>query len=136
MISFGGATPPDDSETRERWGEEKTAAWLYGALARSEGDATRSQLFRDLAGEADHVEIVIHPDNTATFYVGKTDGGQGTGTAFRQMMCDELDIERGGDCSAPGIIASAVLAGHRYAREMDGPAVEVPFRRDDPVIVD
>src|SRR4029450_5447233 len=37
--------------------------------------------------------IVIHPDNTATFYVGKTDGGQGTGTAFRQMMCDELDIE-------------------------------------------
>src|SRR6185295_12508676 len=24
--------------------------------------------------------------------VGKTDGGQGTGTAFRQMMCDELDI--------------------------------------------
>ncbi|HEX5045514.1 MAG TPA: molybdopterin cofactor-binding domain-containing protein, partial [Gammaproteobacteria bacterium] len=36
--------------------------------------------------------IVIHPDNTATFYVGKTDGGQGTGTAFRQMMSDELDI--------------------------------------------
>ena len=36
--------------------------------------------------------IVIHPDNTATFYVGKTDGGQGTGTAFRQMMADELDI--------------------------------------------
>lgn len=37
--------------------------------------------------------IVIHPDNTATFYVGKTDGGQGTGTAFRQMMSDELDID-------------------------------------------
>ena len=36
--------------------------------------------------------IVIHPDNTATFFVGKTDGGQGTGTAFHQMMCDELDI--------------------------------------------
>ena len=36
--------------------------------------------------------IAIHADNTATFYVGKTDGGQGTGTAFRQMMCDELDI--------------------------------------------
>lgn len=36
--------------------------------------------------------IVMHPDNTATFFVGKTDGGQGTGTAFRQMMCDELDI--------------------------------------------
>ncbi|HEY8520865.1 MAG TPA: molybdopterin cofactor-binding domain-containing protein [Gammaproteobacteria bacterium] len=36
--------------------------------------------------------IVIHPDNRATFFVGKTDGGQGTGTAFRQLMCDELDI--------------------------------------------
>ena len=36
--------------------------------------------------------IVIHEDNTATFYVGKTDCGQGTGTAFRQMMSDELDI--------------------------------------------
>jgi nicotinate dehydrogenase subunit B len=36
--------------------------------------------------------IVIHPDNTATFFVGKTDGGQGTGTAFRQLMCDELDM--------------------------------------------
>ena len=36
--------------------------------------------------------IVVHPDNTATFYVGKTDCGQGTGTSFRQMMSDELDI--------------------------------------------
>ena len=36
--------------------------------------------------------IVIHEDDTATFYVGKTDCGQGTGTAFRQMMSDELDI--------------------------------------------
>jgi nicotinate dehydrogenase subunit B len=36
--------------------------------------------------------IVIHEDNTATFYVGKTDPGQGTGTCFRQLMSDELDI--------------------------------------------
>lgn len=36
--------------------------------------------------------IMVHPDNTASFFVGKTDGGQGTGTAFRQIMCDELDI--------------------------------------------
>jgi CO/xanthine dehydrogenase Mo-binding subunit len=36
--------------------------------------------------------IVIRPDGTATFYVGKTDLGQGTGTAFRQVMSDELDI--------------------------------------------
>jgi CO/xanthine dehydrogenase Mo-binding subunit len=36
--------------------------------------------------------IVVHQDNSATFYVGKTDCGQGTGTAFRQIMSDELDI--------------------------------------------
>jgi nicotinate dehydrogenase subunit B len=36
--------------------------------------------------------IVIRADNTATFYVGKTDLGQGTGTAFRQIMSDELDM--------------------------------------------
>ena len=36
--------------------------------------------------------LVVHDDGTATFYVGKTDGGQGTGTAMRQMMCDELDL--------------------------------------------
>ena len=36
--------------------------------------------------------IVIHQDNTAIFYVGKTDCGQGTGTSFRQMMSDELDF--------------------------------------------
>jgi len=36
--------------------------------------------------------IVIHENNTATFYVGKTDAGQGTGTGFRQLMSDELDI--------------------------------------------
>jgi nicotinate dehydrogenase subunit B len=36
--------------------------------------------------------IVIHENNTATFYVGKTDLGQGTGTSFRQMMSDELDM--------------------------------------------
>src|SRR5262245_38681506 len=36
--------------------------------------------------------IVIRENNTATFYVGKTDCGQGTGTAFRQIMADELDM--------------------------------------------
>ena len=36
--------------------------------------------------------IVIREDNTATFFVGKTDLGQGTGTAFRQIMADELDM--------------------------------------------
>jgi CO/xanthine dehydrogenase Mo-binding subunit len=36
--------------------------------------------------------IAVREDGTATFYVGKTDLGQGTGTAFRQIMSDELDI--------------------------------------------
>jgi CO/xanthine dehydrogenase Mo-binding subunit len=36
--------------------------------------------------------IVIGEDNSATFYVGKTDLGQGTGTAIRQIMSSELDI--------------------------------------------
>lgn len=36
--------------------------------------------------------IVVREDNTATFYVGKTDCGQGTGTSFRQLMSDEMDI--------------------------------------------
>jgi CO/xanthine dehydrogenase Mo-binding subunit len=36
--------------------------------------------------------IVIRENNTATFFVGKTDLGQGTGTAFRQIMAGELDF--------------------------------------------
>jgi dimethylamine/trimethylamine dehydrogenase len=35
-----------------------------------------------------------------------------------------------GDCLAPGLIAHAVYAGHRYAQELDSPPHgEVPFRR-------
>src|SRR5260370_9094667 len=30
--------------------------------------------------------LPIHENNTATFYVGKTDCAQGTGTSFRQLM--------------------------------------------------
>jgi dimethylamine/trimethylamine dehydrogenase len=56
--------------------------------------------------------------------------------ALYHELCDELDLERVGDCGAPGIIASAVMAGHRYAREMDAPLADVPFRRDDSVMVD
>ncbi len=36
--------------------------------------------------------IVVREDGSATFYVGKTDCGQGTGTSFRQIMSDELDV--------------------------------------------
>jgi len=40
-------------------------------------------------------------------------------------------VERIGDCRAPGIIAAAVYAGHRVAREMDAPdSGDVSFRRE------
>jgi dimethylamine/trimethylamine dehydrogenase len=40
-------------------------------------------------------------------------------------------VERIGDCRSPGIIAAAVHAGHRTAREMDAlDADDVPFRRE------
>lgn len=40
-----------------------------------------------------------------------------------------------GDAEAPGLIAHAVYAGHRYARELDAPLAEdaVPFRRHFPI---
>lgn len=39
-------------------------------------------------------------------------------------------VRRIGDAEAPGLIAHAVYAGHRYARELDAePAGEVPFKR-------
>jgi dimethylamine/trimethylamine dehydrogenase len=44
---------------------------------------------------------------------------------------DEIDIERIGDCLAPGTIATAVYSGHRYARELDADVpVGVPFLRE------
>ena len=38
-------------------------------------------------------------------------------------------LRRIGDCDAPAIIAAAVYAGHRYARELDAAEVS-PARRD------
>jgi len=36
--------------------------------------------------------IAIAQDGTVTLFLGKTDNGQGTGTALKQMMADELDV--------------------------------------------
>ncbi len=41
-----------------------------------------------------------------------------------------IEIVRVGDCSAPGTIAAAVFAGHRYARELDSDPADVPFLRE------
>jgi dimethylamine/trimethylamine dehydrogenase len=46
-------------------------------------------------------------------------------------LAGEVDVERIGDCLAPGTIATAVYSGHRYAREMDAEVpLPVPFRRE------
>jgi dimethylamine/trimethylamine dehydrogenase len=51
--------------------------------------------------------------------------------ALFHSLRDEIDIERIGDCLAPGTIATAVYSGHRYAREMDQKAtVGLPFLRE------
>ncbi|MEO8593187.1 MAG: molybdopterin cofactor-binding domain-containing protein [Candidatus Solibacter sp.] len=68
----------------------QSAGWVNEAAAQSAAPAAGPYPdpdFRQLDSW-----IVIHENNTATFYVGKTDLGQGTGTGFRQLMCDELDI--------------------------------------------
>jgi len=44
-------------------------------------------------------------------------------------------IKRIGDCLAPGLIASAVYSGHRYAREFDEPHPgDVPFKRERSIV--
>jgi dimethylamine/trimethylamine dehydrogenase len=42
-----------------------------------------------------------------------------------------IDVQRIGDCLAPGTIATSVYAGHQYAREMDADTpADVRFRRE------
>ena len=77
IVSFGAASVITE------WGADPIASVLGAADAGPYPDPDYKQL---------DSWIVVHADNTATFYVGKTDCGQGTGTAFRQMMSDELDI--------------------------------------------
>ncbi len=79
VVSLGAASLADA-------GPLVAAAGQGGAAARGAGPYPDPD-FRQLDSW-----IVIRQDSTATFYVGKTDLGQGTGTAFRQIMSDELDI--------------------------------------------
>jgi len=44
-------------------------------------------------------------------------------------------LARIGDCLAPGLIASAVFSGHKFAREFDEPAPgDVPFKRERNIV--
>ncbi len=72
---------------------------VFGGAANTKGDAQSNGQAKEGSGPYHDPDfrqvdswITIHENNTATFYVGKTDPGQGTGTAFRQLMSDELDI--------------------------------------------
>ncbi len=49
-----------------------------------------------------------------------------------------LSVQRIGDAEAPGPIAWATYAGHRYARELDGPDIgdALPFRREITALAD
>lgn len=76
-----------------RRGFLKGAGWLaVGVASSAMGQAPAAGPYRDPDFRQLDSWIVIHENNTATFFVGKTDPGQGTGTAFRQLMADELDI--------------------------------------------
>ncbi len=100
-------TTPAIGRALARWGEGRsrrdflrtsglfvfglTAAGLAGAARQTDG-SVRSGPYPD----PDFLDLdswlVVDEDGRATFYIGKTDGGQGTGTATQQMLCDELDI--------------------------------------------
>jgi dimethylamine/trimethylamine dehydrogenase len=46
-------------------------------------------------------------------------------------LVNEFEIQRIGDCLAPGTVATAVYSGHKYARELDAsPMAPVSFLRD------
>jgi dimethylamine/trimethylamine dehydrogenase len=58
-----------------------------------------------------------------------------TGNAAALQEAGIKSVTRIGDCLAPGLIAYAVYAGHRYARELDTNDVgEVKFRRPLPLM--
>ena len=92
-----GADERGDRMTTTRRDFIKSSGVLVVGLSR--GRRHRARRARHGAGPYPDLDyrqldswIVIRPDNTATFFVGKTDLGQGTGTAFRQIMADELDM--------------------------------------------
>ncbi len=105
MISSHGIPKPiEDVLVTHRRGFLKSAGLLavsfgaFGAATITEADAQSNGAaggpgpYHDPDFRQIDSWIAIHENNTATFYVGKTDPGQGTGTCFRQLMSDELDI--------------------------------------------
>ena len=51
--------------------------------------------------------------------------------ALFHSLAGRANVQRIGDCYAPGTIATAVYSGHRYAREMDTAESREPaFQRE------
>jgi hypothetical protein len=105
------------------------AASLAGPLAAEAGQAAPGPRlgagpYPDLDFHQLDSWIAIRADNTATFYVGKTDLGQGTGTAFRQLMADELDFAYDRTSLVMGTTDLTVdQGGSGGSRPMGGPCV-------------
>ncbi|MGB5215209.1 MAG: hypothetical protein WBN88_16365 [Anderseniella sp.] len=73
----------------------------------------------------DAAVIVTARSPTETLYLELTEKrAQGAAGSVKS-------IRRIGDCEAPAIIASAVYAGHRYAREFDDPDTDKSCTRRD-----
>jgi VIT1/CCC1 family predicted Fe2+/Mn2+ transporter len=58
----GISIPGSSEHTEERWRSEKGSAWLYAIVAAAESNATRAQLFRDLAGAAEKQAAILAGD--------------------------------------------------------------------------
>jgi hypothetical protein len=67
---------------------QHASSLLEPALAAGQAPARGRRTYPDRTSTSSTRGSPIRPDNTATFFVGKTDLGQGLGTAFRQIMAD------------------------------------------------
>jgi len=92
MNRFTSIPQQVEGELSRRGFLERTGLFVVTLAGATASNAQSTQPYPDPNFRQLDSWIAIHQNNTATFYVGKTDLGQGTGTAFRQMMADELDI--------------------------------------------
>ena len=133
------ATP---SEVVSKWAEMTTERWLVRtrlmelgvdivtshSLSRFDGSTARLQC--EFTGKSkeigcSHVVMVTQRRPNDALYRDLLDSVDGN---FEKLP---FSLKRIGDCDAPAIVASAVYAGHRYARELDEMTdVDEPLRHD------
>ncbi len=88
---------------------------------------------------ADHVELGCVFTGTVTEHASGTvipvAMRNPTSDLFAGLQGRAASLTKIGDCHAPGTIAAAIYAGHRFARELGEPLCEgVPFRRELPLL--